>query len=260
MDEDEYGSSVREARSRRKNIREHADEISKAQQMKLDSGAGLDYEREGEKVTGVAGEEEATFEETERDKFEPFNLRNEMEDGYFDQDGHYIWRRSAKEDAWEEELRDMEQTNGKKVIAKKTKTIVELEEEAPPATRGEVLEWKKTVVSCLLNNRDTVIRVLKLKNENFNRLTEAADNLMSAGYYDVYSDTKEKMAADIAKEETVMTARVAGVVRKRSGSPVRRDDDGSDSDERPSKRPHRTYSSRPSEADEPEGDSAGESE
>ena len=66
MDEDEYGSSVREARSRRKNIREHADEISKAQQMKLDSGAGLDYEREGEKVTGVAGEEEATFEETER--------------------------------------------------------------------------------------------------------------------------------------------------------------------------------------------------
>jgi hypothetical protein len=75
-----------------------------------------------------------------------------------------------------------------KVIAKKTKTIVELEEEAPPATRGEVLEWKKTVVSCLLNNRDTVIRVLKLKNENFNRLTEATDTLMSAGYYGWFSN------------------------------------------------------------------------
>jgi len=32
---------------------------------------------------------------------------------YFDQDGHYVWQRVDKEDAWEEELRDMAKQKGK---------------------------------------------------------------------------------------------------------------------------------------------------
>jgi len=145
------------------------------------------------------------------------------------------------------------------VLAKKKKTVFELEDEAEPVSRSEMLEWKKIVAECLKNNNDTVIKVLKLKNADFNRLTEAADALMSSGYIDVYTDKREKLAADIAKESSLLAKGSASRKRPQSQviSPLG-DGDDSDEDERPAKR-HHVGSDRVA-MDDPEGDSGGDSE
>eukprot|EP00299_Pterocystis_sp_00344_P016344 c8200_g1_i2.p1 GENE.c8200_g1_i2~~c8200_g1_i2.p1 ORF type:complete len:252 (-),score=73.46 c8200_g1_i2:28-753(-) len=152
-----------------------------------------------------------------------------MNEGYFDQSGHYIWQRTDKEDPWETELHHIELQKGKKVLAKKKKTIAEIDEEVPPPTRNQVNQWKSDLVA-LLEPRENVLHALKRLNPHsrkphskkgnekkekqedsanmdptvkikFDRVTELADNLMSAGYHDVYSNVRE-LILDELKSQT----------------------------------------------------------
>eukprot|EP00301_Raphidiophrys_heterophryoidea_P003385 c11529_g1_i1.p1 GENE.c11529_g1_i1~~c11529_g1_i1.p1 ORF type:complete len:298 (+),score=74.74 c11529_g1_i1:29-922(+) len=225
-------TQIIEARRLRRHQREHADQILGAENLQLDMTSG-DLHRDGERVTAVQGEEAQTYAEHEQDRFEPFNLREEMQHGYFDQEGNYVRQRIDREDEWELELKQVQEETGKKVIAKKRKTLVELEDEAQPATKNDVLQWLNQVTS-VLNPGETVVKALKrlcpvqkrggnnkpqqkkqkpnsgeeqtasstddqvAAKAAFDSLTEAADHLLSSGFHDIYSDKREKIAASIA--------------------------------------------------------------
>lgn len=143
--------------------------------------------------------------------FEPFNLNEEREHGYFDANGNYVEYKEEKHsgDAWLEGVK-VDETLAAKVAASAA---------APePEKLGEVgmAKLKRTIAS-ILQPEETVLRALKrlgtrvaladatLKAQ-FDTLTECASDLMANGEYEVYSDTKRVFERDAAMYAPVEAA------------------------------------------------------
>ncbi len=123
---------------------------------------------------GVDGEERALYKKTDLadlekemgTKLEPFNLHAEMEQGHFDEAGHYIERGFGQSDAW---LEQMDLANANVIGGARSRFVKPLdleeerrEEEAPtkPPTTGELAAWGGQL-RALMNDEETVAGALK---------------------------------------------------------------------------------------------------
>ena len=167
-------------------------------------------------------------------KMEPFNLKEEMETGHFDEAGHYVERNFAT-DAWLEEMDETHQNvlgGAKKVFRKNPKNEVLNDDEVPQPTEADVVKMIKELYE-MLGENETVTQALKrLANERrerkqaqeprkkkksnvmadandgfakpiapsrqgnedeFDRLTQLADALLSVGQHSIYSFTRNDL-------------------------------------------------------------------
>ncbi|KAK9818356.1 hypothetical protein WJX72_011218 [[Myrmecia] bisecta] len=172
-------------------------------------------------------EEVLEVEEEDGQKFEPFNLAQERQEGYFDESGHYVENKEEDEtekDAW--------LTSGEAAVVsaalrrqiEERQRAAEAAEAAPPMSAAEANVLKRKIIS-ILQPEESVMRGLKrlrggpprpkpgkrakkaeqpiemegsdaateaANKEAFEQLTEAASALMDSGELNVYSMTRDE--------------------------------------------------------------------
>mmetsp|Transcript_4916 Transcript_4916/g.17838 ORF Transcript_4916/g.17838 Transcript_4916/m.17838 type:complete len:448 (+) Transcript_4916:33-1376(+) len=189
-----------------------------------------------EKGYNEAGEEEQTLGADYSEggvTFEPFNLKKEREEGYFDDAGNYIenGQEEEVEDAWLDSA-EVKDSKGNESIV----TSVSKINEAKPLTAEEIADLKMDVVR-ILQPREKVLQALKrlggkqqsrdsqkaggkssrfsktistILPENkaaFEKLTEASSILLDAGEYNIYNDRKEDLERDCSAFRATSAAR-----------------------------------------------------
>ena len=203
----------------------------------LDSDEEEDGEESAAQLSDedVDGQEEKTIDFSEGGiRVTPFNLKEEMEEGHFDTEGHYIADKDADavEDSWletvdwqevhekaaereldnlggEEDNDEEGETVDKLSVLREVIEIVEPGETVAKALRRlggsdkrEVGRTKKTGKTYDLFAEEESNNTEERKDENTSketmlRLTELADQLVQVGYDDIYGDTYEKLTYQI---------------------------------------------------------------
>ncbi|KAL5201879.1 hypothetical protein ABZP36_036233 [Zizania latifolia] len=151
-------------------------------------------------------------------RLEPFNLEQEREEGYFDENGNFVEyaRGNDIKDAWLDSV-EVDTKYAAKVQKKKDK-----EEEFQDLSSDDIGKIKRRIAN-MLEPGETIIQALKrLKNTSsdkrgkmpegtkriFDELTEAAMKLMENGEYNVYSDDRETFDREAAGYERLARARL----------------------------------------------------
>eukprot|EP00898_Chlorokybus_atmophyticus_P003338 jgi/Chlat1/4004/Chrsp26S04078 len=161
---------------------------------------------------------------------DPFHLKNEREEGYFDAHGNYVEYRLEKDihDAWLDTA-EVDETLAERVRQQHAAEQA-AEDEARDMTRADVaavkrriadaLEPGETVMAALRRlggNRERSLRPGQAKKPGtghaslsdrnkalFNQLTEDAATLMDSGEYNVYSDKQETFDREAAGYEAIL--------------------------------------------------------
>ncbi|KAK8934178.1 hypothetical protein KSP39_PZI015168 [Platanthera zijinensis] len=144
-------------------------------------------------------------------EIEPFNLKQEQEEGYFDENGNYVEYRHEQEiqDAWLDTVSTESRFTGKiperKIAA----------EEYEDLSLEEMRMMKMRIIN-ILHPRETIIQALKrLKGTStdrrakmsegtkllFDQLTEDAMKLMESGEYNVYHQEREIFECETGDEK-----------------------------------------------------------
>ncbi|XP_078433216.1 CD2-binding protein-like protein [Wolffia australiana] len=147
---------------------------------------------------------------------EPFNLKQEREEGYFDADGNYVEYVARKEikDAWLDNL-EVDPKLAEKVLQRPSK------EEFDDLSSDDIGKIKRRIANALQPG-ETVLNALKRlkgptggrKNKMpeqvklaFDQLTEDAMKLMEGGEFDVYYEKKETFEREAEGYERLVLAR-----------------------------------------------------
>ncbi|KAL7064409.1 hypothetical protein AAHC03_04525 [Spirometra sp. Aus1] len=221
------------------NVEEENVKVSK---HTLDSDEEPDDDVERMNDAELLGQEPDTLEYDGDIRITPFNMREELEDGYFDKCGTFIFNKvNDVGDNWLEGV-DWAEIKRKEGVqeSKKTKSVEaeekedddEKEAKMPPTTAAEKLKLYSEIAT-FMRPRETVLRTLKRLGPNkpqqrswarkkdgtvsekasepvsvearqFARLTELADDLLGSGDFDIYQKTKEVI------DDYVATAREVG--------------------------------------------------
>jgi len=189
------------------------------------------------KDIGEEEEDEATAAEyrTEGIPIEPFNLKQELTEGFFDKNGHYIEHTNKDlEDPWYDEVIQQEEDankNKREGVTKKKavrfdpaaeKRLEQKAKEEEEATRNrpfrEDYQGIRTFLVSHLQPQENVLQALRrlkkkpsssLKADDqqqkantilFNQITEAADICLAKFTYYIYHDSREKMLEDMKKD------------------------------------------------------------
>lgn len=151
-------------------------------------------------------------------RIEPFNLEQEREEGYFDENGNFVEYARGNEikDAWLDDV-EVDTKYAEKVQKKKDK-----EEEFQDLSSDDIGKIKRKIAN-MLEPGETIIQALKrLKSTStdkrgkmtegtkriFDELTEAAMKLMENGEYNVYSDDRETFEREAEGFERLARARL----------------------------------------------------
>uniref|UniRef100_A0ACD5XRC6 Uncharacterized protein n=1 Tax=Avena sativa TaxID=4498 RepID=A0ACD5XRC6_AVESA len=151
-------------------------------------------------------------------EIEPFNLDQEREEGYFDDNGNFVEfaRGNDMKDAWLDNV-EVDTKYAEKVQKKKGK-----EEEFQDLSSDDIGEIKKRIAD-MLEADETITQALKrLKSTStdergrmteeahrmFDELTDAAMKLMENGEYNVYSDDRETFVREAEGYERLKRARL----------------------------------------------------
>ncbi|XP_037441147.1 CD2 antigen cytoplasmic tail-binding protein 2-like isoform X4 [Triticum dicoccoides] len=151
-------------------------------------------------------------------EIEPFNLEQEREEGYFDENGNFVEfaRGNDMKDAWLDNV-EVDTKFAGKVQKKKGK-----EEEFQDLSSDDIGKIKRRIAN-MLEPAETIIQALKrLKSTStdnrgrmtegtkriFDELTEAAMKLMENGEYNVYSDDRETFVREAEGYERLARARL----------------------------------------------------
>ncbi|XP_051187364.1 uncharacterized protein [Lolium perenne] len=151
-------------------------------------------------------------------EIEPFNLDQEREEGYFDDNGNFVEfaRGNDMKDAWLDNV-EVDTKYAEKFQKKKDK-----EEEFQDLSSDDIGKIKKRIAD-MLEADETIIQALKrLKSSStdergrmtegtqrmFDELTEAAMKLMENGEYNVYSDDRETFVREAEGYERLKRARL----------------------------------------------------
>ncbi|KAL3689322.1 hypothetical protein R1sor_015631 [Riccia sorocarpa] len=191
-------------------------------------------------------DEEELVEDGQR--FEPFNLKQEREEGYFDAQGNYVEYRNENEgkDAWLESV-EVDTRFASKALAENDK-IAEDEKEDNSLGKEELWAIKLRIADALQPG-ETVLKALrrlkgtpreggkreKMSEANkaiFDQLTEDAVKLLDDGDYNVYEETRETFQREAEGYAAVARLRagvtsdtVAGSSQAGNGSDMFGDDD-----------------------------------
>eukprot|EP00118_Oscarella_pearsei_P000120 m.4267 g.4267 ORF g.4267 m.4267 type:complete len:305 (+) comp10472_c0_seq1:38-952(+) len=213
-------------------------EKKKGKPSRLKEKHSLDSDEEDEKKEGgrdqrmkeddIEGEEERTIDFTEGGvRVTPFNLKEEMEEGYFDADGHYIASKDEEgvEDSWMESVdwkqvyqksadreldalgedsdgseEDVESVD-QKALMKEILDILKPGETVSKALRRLGGEKKKRIVKSKYSLEEEGDENGKGKGDedrsSLLKLTGLADQLLGAGLQDIYSFSYEKMMYEV---------------------------------------------------------------
>ncbi|ERM95899.1 hypothetical protein AMTR_s00060p00158750 [Amborella trichopoda] len=182
------------------------------------AGAEEEYEDDGE------------FEE-DGVQIEPFNLKLEREEGYFDSEGNYVEYRNENDikDAWLDNI-DVDGQYARKKIPQETKEV----EEVKSFSSAEIAKIKRRIAN-LLRPGETVLQALRrLKGTSdtttkrgkmsadvkavFDQLTEDSVKLMDNGDYNVYHDKRETFEREAEGYERLGSAREGSSANDRIGS------------------------------------------
>uniref|UniRef100_A0A0D9XD45 OCRE domain-containing protein n=1 Tax=Leersia perrieri TaxID=77586 RepID=A0A0D9XD45_9ORYZ len=153
-------------------------------------------------------------------RLEPFNLEQEREEGYFDENGNFVEfaRSNDIKDAWLDSV-EVDPKYAEKIQKKKEK---EKQEEFEDLSSDDIGKIKRRIAN-MLEPGETIIQALKrLKGTSsdkrgkmsegtkriFDELTEAAMKLMENGEYNVYSDDRETFEREAAGYERLARARL----------------------------------------------------
>lgn len=175
----------------------------------------------------VEGQEDSTIDHDGEIKITPFNLKEEMDDGYFDSEGNYFLKK-------EKEIRDdwLDSIDWGKVQEKDNKTTdekMESSDQFEDASKINTAEFLQKIVA-ILKPGETILSAIrrlggktkslsasaKLKakkqkqqasepqdNEENKKqllsLTELADTLLQGGDFGIYQDTYEKLQYKLKK-------------------------------------------------------------
>jgi len=203
------------------------DEVAPKKAHTLDS----DEEEEGEPVkpleeSEIEGQEEGGVDYEGETTFTPFNMKEEMEEGTFDKDGYYSFKKDNDiKDPWMEDIdwAKIKQTENK---YGSDSSSSEDEEDLLPTGKEPISVYKEILP--LLKPGETVTKALKrlgggkkmssaqkwkLKKlqkqsnddssdlNNLSKLTELSTSIMEHGNMDIYYETYEMISAKIKKHE-----------------------------------------------------------
>ncbi|KAI3952331.1 hypothetical protein MKX01_005198 [Papaver californicum] len=174
-----------------------------------------------DKAEVITYKENANFEE-DGTIIEPFNLEQEKEEGYFDDNGNFVHYATDKgiKDAWLDSV-DAESNFAQKSFAEKSFNKVKDDEETDELSSDDVGKIKRRIAD-LLEPDETVLQALKrLKGTSngkkekmpeqikliFDQLTEDSMKLMDNGDYDVYNEKKEAFEREAEGYERLARAR-----------------------------------------------------
>jgi len=153
---------------------------------------------------------------------EPFNLKQEREEGYFDGEGNYVEYRlnDDDKDAWFETAKVDESLQLKKLKAMEK---IEDQGEDTELTKEEIWVIQKRIAAALLPEETILQAFRRLKGVKkdkkwsepmsadtkliFDRLTEDAMKLMDNGDYNIYHEPKETLQREAEGYEALARAR-----------------------------------------------------
>jgi CD2 antigen cytoplasmic tail-binding protein 2 len=161
-------------------------------------------------------------------KIEAFNMKAELEEGRFDEFGHYIRNPAdphAFHDRWLEGVTDEEIERAREAHFRRERLRREQEIEEERAMRNpeELIYAARLTLMELLQERETVTGAIrrfgqdiKSKSETketsrqqLERITTVCDQLMGLGQLDVYEWTRERIGIDLARHSNGHTSHYA---------------------------------------------------
>jgi hypothetical protein len=174
---------------------------------------------------------------------EPFNMASERREGHFDDDFNFVWKRKGEDpedvhDAWLGEIDAASESEEK--IEKRKRLLqrqVDVQQEPDEAKLDTTALLRR--VANLLQVHETVASALRrmsgakkhlaagskrradaevaecdpeevLRKQQFDELTEAADSLLRAGRFDIYSETRERLYEQLGAVEAPKTCAASG--------------------------------------------------
>ena len=166
----------------------------------------------------------------DEEKFEPFNLEKEMEEGHFNEAGYYVRKKDelAIHDTWLHGItkKDMEKArDAQEKMIKKNDEYTQVKKDANQLWLEvvNILKPKETLTGALKrcggtkepawkkkkSKQDTVFLILIFKAsvprdvEKINQLTYLSDQLMSLGHFDIYDLNYEQIIDKLKKQGVV---------------------------------------------------------
>lgn len=150
--------------------------------------------------------------EDKDEKLMAFNLKQEMEDGYFDEEGVYVENKAEVADPRDAWLDDFQERNDGK-FAKVQEQAAAASQEERAMTVAEKVERQREIIELLERgeNAAQAIKRLRSQKEAMAKLTDLASELLNAGQYDIYSvareDLQDAVDATMAKAAQVEAAK-----------------------------------------------------
>jgi hypothetical protein len=165
------------------------------------------------------GDKTGKWEEKD-EKLMAFNLKQEMEDGYFDEEGVYVENKAEEadpRDAWLDDFK--ERNDGKFAKAEEQAAAAAGEEEERAMTAAEKIERQRGIIKLLERGENVAqaIKRLRAEKELMAKLTDLASDLLNAGQYDIYSTAREDMQD--AVDATMAKAAQAEASKAESAAP-----------------------------------------
>ncbi|KAH3766368.1 CD2 antigen cytoplasmic tail-binding protein 2 [Pelomyxa schiedti] len=216
--------------------REREEFLAEQKKRVVDGEAENDFDEEKkstEPLTHVKGEEASTISYDGDIKIEPFNLRQEMQEGSFDGQGNYTEFRQprALSDAWLEECdskyaEDMEREAEELERKWRAKAKADRMAKAEKREAIDTYACRASMLQLLLPGEDTWGALKRLGKKDggdkakFLKLTEAADALLASGDINIYTMNRDQIRAAAAAELLHETQDVAKVVDDSSEDPI----------------------------------------
>ncbi|EDW76050.1 uncharacterized protein Dwil_GK15260 [Drosophila willistoni] len=213
--------------TKRKYTSKDDDRYDKKHTLDSDEEDSDDYERENLNDSDIEGGEEGTAKIEDDVKITPFNMREELEEGHFDKDGHYHWNKDAEiKDNWLDNVDWMKVEKSKNYFDpnKGDDANSNSSDDSRPAADGafnlsmaytKMLEYMKAGESVQMalkrlgSQRPKLSTLEKLKRkksgivdqetQKISELTALANEILSkTGNMDIYEETFDKIKSKLA--------------------------------------------------------------
>ncbi|EDV58550.1 CD2 antigen cytoplasmic tail-binding protein 2 homolog [Drosophila erecta] len=203
------------------------DEFLKKHTLDSDEEDSDDYEREYLNDSDIEGGEEGVAKVEDDVKVTPFNMKEELEEGHFDKDGHYHWNKETEaKDNWLDNIdwvkigtqknafdpaKDDQNSNSSdedknEPAGKAFNLSMNLMKMLEFMKQGETVKMalqrlgsQRPVLTTLQRIKQKKAGIVDPKTQEISQLTELANEILSkTGNMDIYQDTYESIKAKIA--------------------------------------------------------------
>ncbi|XP_030384362.1 CD2 antigen cytoplasmic tail-binding protein 2 homolog [Scaptodrosophila lebanonensis] len=202
--------------TKRKYAAENVDVLEKKHTLDSDEEDSDDYQRDNLNDSDIEGGEDGDAKVEGDVKITPFNMREELQEGHFDTNGHYHWNKETQiKDSWLDNIDWVKVEDGKKLpnFSKEqdsTENELEIISFNKSIVFAKMLEYMKpgeTVQMALQRlgkqrpKLSTVERLkrkkaglIDIETQKISELTELANNILSkTGNMDIYQETYEQI-------------------------------------------------------------------